>query len=148
MRTRIGAALDSQWLWITARVLVAIVFLSLGLAKLIGLPGSQGQMPSGGQQPEWLLNISTATILIGGAVLIILDKALWLGAAALAIFLILTILTVHGFRAVETPQSTQATYWILEHVALIGGLLAMAIASRFRRRLHAALELYCGVSER
>ena len=148
MRTRIGSALDSQWLWITARVLVAIVFLSSGLAKLIDLPGNQGQMPSGGLQPAWLLNISTATILIGGAVLIILDKALWLGAAALVAFLLLTSLIVHGLQAPEAPQAAQAMYWGLEHISLIGGLLATAIASRYRRRLHMALELYCGVSKR
>jgi len=148
MRTRIGSALDSQWLWITARVLVAIVFLSSGLAKLIGLPGSQGQMPSVGLQPEWLLNISTAAVLIGGAVLIILDKALWLGTAALGAFLLLTHLIVHCLQTPEASQVTQAIYEGLEHISLIGGLLATAIASRHRRRLHMALELYCGVSKR
>lgn len=148
MRTRIGSALDSRWLWITARVLVAIVFLSSGLAKLIELPGSQGQMPPVGVQPEWLLNISTATILIGGAVLIILDKALWLGAAALVTFFLLTSLIPRCFQAPEAPQVTQAMYGGLEHISLIGGLLATAIASRYRRRLHMALELYCGVSKR
>lgn len=148
MRQRIGHALDGRWLWITARILIAVVFLSSGMAKLIDFPGALAEMRAAGLQPAWLFNILTATVLIGGSVLVLLDRALWLGAVSLSVFLLLTIAIVHRFWALEEPQATQALYWALEHVSLVGGLVAAAIASRFRKRLQVALELHCGVSQR
>ncbi|WP_286012369.1 DoxX family protein [Achromobacter sp. Marseille-Q4962] len=148
MRHRIGHALDSRWLWVTARILLAVVFLSSGLAKLIDFQGGRAEMRAAGLQPEWFFNAATATVLIAGAALIMLDRALWLGAAVLATFLLLTVPIVHRFWALENAQATQALYWALEHTSLIGGLMAAAIASRFRKRLHVALNVYCGVSQR
>lgn len=135
MRPYIDNALDSRWLWITARILLAVVFLSSGLAKLIDFQGGLADMRAAGLEPDWLFNIATAVVLIGGSVLLLLDRALWLGVGALAVFLALTILVVHRFWALPEPQAKLAMFWALEHVSVIGGLMAAAIASRLRRRL-------------
>ncbi|WYX25323.1 hypothetical protein WJ966_08480 [Achromobacter xylosoxidans] len=39
-------------------------------------------------------------------------------------------------------------HWALKDAALIGGLMAAAIADRLRQRLRTALELYAGVPPR
>ncbi len=135
MRTFIDNALDSRWLWITARILLVVVFLSSGLAKLIDFQGGLAEMRAAGLEPDWLFNIATIVVLIGGSVLLLLDRALWLGAGALAVFLLLTILVVHRFWALPEPQAKEAMFWALEHTTVIGGLIAAAIASRLRRRL-------------
>ncbi|HBN8606916.1 TPA: DoxX family protein [Pseudomonas aeruginosa] len=135
MRNIVDKTLDSRWLWIGARVLLAVVFLSSGLAKLLDFQGGLAEMRAAGLEPDWLFNIATIAVLLGGSVLLLLDRALWLGAGALAMFLMLTILVVHRFWALPEPQAQAAMFWALEHISLIGGLVAAAIASRLRRQL-------------
>lgn len=135
MRNIVDKTLDSRWLWIGARVLLAVVFLSSGLAKLLDFQGVLAEMRAAGLEPDWLFNIATIAVLLGGSVLLLLDRALWLGAGALAMFLMLTILVVHRFWALPEPQAQAAMFWALEHISLIGGLVAAAIASRLRRQL-------------
>lgn len=135
MRNIVDTTLDSRWLWIGARVLLAVVFLSSGLAKLLDFQGGLAEMRAAGLEPDWLFNIATIAVLLGGSVLLLLDRALWLGAGALAVFLLLTILVVHHFWALPEAQARTAMFWALEHVSLIGGLVATAIASRLRRKL-------------
>lgn len=135
MRNIVDKTLDSRWLWIGARILLAVVFLSSGLAKLLDFQGGLAEMRAAGLEPDWLFNIATIAVLLGGSVLLLLDRALWLGAGALAVFLLLTILVVHHFWALLEPQARPAMFWALEHISLIGGLVAAAIASRLRRQL-------------
>ncbi|TFL11310.1 DoxX family protein [Pusillimonas caeni] len=138
MHNLIDDVLDSRWLWITARLLLAVVFLSSGLAKLIDFQGGLAEMRAAGLEPAGLFNIATAVVLIGGSALLVLDRVLWAGAGALALFLLLTILVVHRFWALPEPLAKQAMFWALEHITVIGGLTAAAVASRARRRLRAA----------
>lgn len=135
MRNIVDTTLDSRWLWIGARVLLAVVFLSSGLAKLLDFQGGLAEMRAAGLEPDWLFNIATIAVLLGGSVLLVLDRALWLGTGALAVFLLLTILVVHHFWALPEAQARPAMFWALEHVSLIGGLVAAAIASHLRRQL-------------
>ncbi|MFC0225480.1 DoxX family protein [Serratia aquatilis] len=133
----IGTTLDSRWLWLSARLLLSVVFLSSGLAKLIDFEAGLNEMRAAGLQPYWLFNIATILILLTGSVLLLLDRALWLGAGALSLFLASTILIVHRFWALPQPDAQLALLWALEHTSMIGGLIAVAIASRLRKRLKA-----------
>lgn len=135
MQNIVDKTLDSRWLWIVARILLAVVFLSSGLAKLLDFQGGLAEMRAAGLEPDWLFNIATIAVLLGGSILLLLDRALALGIGALAVFLVLTILVVHRFWALPQPQAQAAMFWALEHISLVGGLVAAAIASRLRRRL-------------
>lgn len=135
MQNIVDKTLDSRWLWIVARILLAVVFLSSGLAKLLDFQGGLAEMRAAGLEPDWLFNMATIAVLLGGSVLLLLDRALALGIGALAVFLVLTILVVHRFWALPQPQAQAAMFWALEHISLVGGLVAGAIASRLRRRL-------------
>ncbi|MDI9674812.1 DoxX family protein, partial [Pseudomonas aeruginosa] len=70
-----------------------------------------------------------------GSALVLLDRKLWLGAGALAVFLLLTILIVHTFWSKTGVEAKLAMFFALEHIAVIGGLIATAIASAQRQRL-------------
>lgn len=132
----IDTILRSNWLWLIARLLLAVVFLSSGLAKIIDVQGSLAEMRAAGLNPAWLFNTATAAILLAGSALLLLDRALWLGAGALGVFLALTIVVVHRFWALPEPGAEQALFWALEHTSVIGGLIAAAIASRLRILAH------------
>lgn len=138
MRGMIGSLLESRGLWLTARVLVVVVFAASGLAKLIDFDGGVAEMRAAGLEPAALFNVAVASTLLAGSVLVLLDKALWLGAGALATFLVLTIVLVHTFWNLPEPQAQYALFFALEHTTVVGGLMALAIASHLRRRLAAA----------
>ncbi len=137
MQPLLHAVLGSDTLWLIARILLSVVFLASGLAKLIDFHGGRAEMRAAGLKPDWLFNLFTAVTLLTGAGLILLDRAVWLGAGALAVFLVLTIVVVHRFWALRGPQAKQALYWALEHASLIGGLIAAAMVSHDRIRLPA-----------
>lgn len=129
----IDAALESRWLWLLARLLLSVVFLSSGLAKLIDFSGGLAEMRAAGLQPDWLFNLATAAVLLLGAVLLLLGRWVWLAAGMLSVFLLLSIAVVHRFWSLPEPQARQALFFALEHATVIGGLLAAAIAGHGRR---------------
>jgi transmembrane protein len=135
MNSKLSKALESNALWLCARILLAIVFLSGGLAKLILFNEGVAEMRTLGLEPAWLLNLIVGTSLTIGALLILLDRYLCLAAAGLSTFLVLTIVVVHRFWAMEPPQAMLSMYVALEHISLIGGLIGTAIASHFRRTM-------------
>ncbi|WP_230677261.1 DoxX family protein [Pluralibacter gergoviae] len=135
MLKRVESIMELNGIWIIARTLLATVFLSSGAAKMIDFQGGMSEMRAAGLHPDWLFNIVTALLLLISSLFIILDKALWVGMVALSIFLLLTIVVVHRFWNMPQPDSTQAMFWAVEHVSLVGGLLSAAIASRSRRKL-------------
>ena len=136
MRSFVETVLDSRWLWLASRILLAVVFLSSGLAKLLDFQGGMAEMGAAGLTPEWLFNIATIVTLLGGAALLLLDRAVWLAAGVLTIFLLLTIVVVHHFWALPKEQAMPSLYVAMEHLSVIGGLMAAAIASHVRRRQH------------
>jgi len=138
MQRWMESVLESRLLWLIARVLVVVVFASSGLAKLIDFNGGMAEMRHAGLEPAWLFNLAVSTLLLTSVVLILLDCALWLGATALSVFLILTIVVVHHFWSLPEQQAMLSLFFALEHLSVIGGLIAVAIASHLRSQwLHA-----------
>lgn len=135
MLVSIHSMLESRWFWLLTRILMAVVFLSSGLAKLLDFDGGITEMTRAGLAPAALFNWLTIITLLGGSILMLLDRAVWLAAAALATFLLLTIVIVHHFWSLPEPQAISSMHIALEHVSLIGGLFAAAIVSRLRKRL-------------
>lgn len=128
----IDPLLQSDGLWFIARLCLAVVFIASGAAKVLDFRGGVAEMRDAGLKPAVLVNILVAALMLGGSVLILADRALWLAAAALGVFLLLTIVIVHAFWRLQPPQAKLALFFALEHVSVVGGLIAAAIASHFR----------------
>ena len=128
----IESLLQSTWLWFIARLCLAVVFIASGVAKLIDFQGGVAEMRGAGLEPARLFNIAVAALMLAGSILILLDRAVWLAAAALAVFLVLTICIVDAFWRRPEQQAKLALFFALEHVSVIGGLFAAAIASHYR----------------
>lgn len=122
-------------LWVLARVLMAVVFLASGLAKLIDFQGGVAEMRAAGLEPAVLVNVLVALYMLLASALLILDRYLMLGAGLLISFLLLSILIVHRFWALAEPEAHLALLFALEHISLAGGLLALALASGWRKQL-------------
>ncbi|MCH1924200.1 DoxX family protein [Shewanella sp. C32] len=131
----IDSLLTNYWFWLLARVLLSVVFLSSGLAKLLDFQGGMNEMQQAGLSPTWLFNVLTIVTLLTGSVLLLLDRAIWLGAAILIAFLLLSIVIVHHFWSLPEAQAMTSLYVALEHMSVIGGLMAASIASQLRKKI-------------
>jgi len=145
MQRLIQSTLESNGLWWLARLCLVVVFVSSGLAKLIDIDGGMSEMRAAGLEPALLFNLVVAVTLLSGALLILLDRLVWLGAGALAVFLALTIIVVHTFWNLPESEATVSMFFALEHASLIGGLIATAIASHLRQQLIALSRIGAGV---
>ena len=134
----IKLSLESQWLWIISRCCLALLFFSLGLSKVLDVETGFQEMQAAGLEPAWLFNYASALILLVGTYSILFDRHLWLGTGLLSIFLILTIMIVHTFWNMSGLQAQISLYFALEHIAVIGGLISISIASHFRKQLQDA----------
>lgn len=132
MPSGIAKILESNMLWLIARLLISVLFISSGLAKVFDYENSLAEMRSAGLNPDWFFNISSAFVMLAGSILLLANRLLWLGTGALAIFLFLTIVVVHTFWSYTGEQAQIALFWAIEHVSVIGGLMAVAIAGHFR----------------
>ena len=116
-----------------ARIALTFPFWGSGLSKLIRFDAGVAEMTQFGLQPAAIFNVATIIVQLGGSLLIITNRYVWLGAGALGIFTALTIILVHHFWAMtEEPFRTIAFHTATEHVGMIGGLLAISILAARR----------------
>jgi len=129
----ISAILRAPATAFVGRLLLVFMFLGSGVSKLLDFSGAQAEMAHFGLQPAAAYAAATiATQLIGSA-LILLNRATWLGAGALAIFTLLTIPIVHHFWTMDGEQGQMEFYVAIEHLAVVGGMiLAAVLAERGR----------------
>jgi transmembrane protein len=121
---------SSGWFGTLARILLTFMYWGSGLSKLIDFNGGVAEMRYFGLEPAVLFNIAVIITQLGGSALIILNRHVWLGAGALAIFTALTIPIAHNFWAMEEPMKTLEFYVVMEHITVIGAMMVMAWKSR------------------
>lgn len=115
---------------IAARSLLTAPFWISGLSKLIHFDSGVAEMARAGLEPAVAFNLATIATQLLGSALVITGRRTWIGAFALGVFTGLTILLVHRFWVMtEEPFRTIAFHTSVEHVGIIGGLLAVAVLS-------------------
>ena len=127
--------LDWDGTWLLARLALVGAYLLGGLVKLLDWPGAVAEQAHFGLTPPALWAALTILVELVGPLLILLDRALWLGAGALGVFTVLAALIANDFWTRAGPERFMATNAFFEHVGLVGGFVLAAIISRMRRRL-------------
>jgi len=130
----IQSLLESRALLLLGRILLTFMFWASGLVKLFDFQGGVAEMSHFGLEPAWLFNVLTVIVQLGGSLLIICNRAAWLGAGALAVFTALTIPLAHPFWTMEGETALHEMLVVLEHVTVIGGLVVAAILGHRVRR--------------
>jgi len=125
----VSAILENKASYAVARVLLTLPFWASGLAKLIDFQGGAAEMEHYGFTPGAIFNIAVIIVQLGGSLLVILNRAAWLGAGALGVFTALTILLVHTFWTKEGESAMISMFFALEHIGMIGGLILATILS-------------------
>jgi len=130
----IAAFLDSGIGWFLARLVLTFVFWGAGIAHLVDFQASVAELRTLKLEPAPIMNVILVVTLLGGSILILLDRWLWLGAGILSGFLVVAIVIAHPFWTMVEPARTLNFRVATEHVSLIGGFMALSVASRWRKR--------------
>lgn len=134
MTRSINTILESRALWFLARLMLIVIFISSGLAKLIDFDGGIAEMRAAGLEPPVVYNILSVIVLLSGTVLILADRLVWLAAVLLTGFMAGTILVVHTFWRETAEGQMISLYFAFEHITVIGGLIITAVCSHLRRQ--------------
>lgn len=132
MPRMIAAILDSGAGWFVARLVLTFVFWGAGIGHLVDFKASVAEMKAHGLEPAAVMNILLVVTLLLGSLLILLDRWLWLGCGILSGFLVVAIVIAHPFWTMAEPERTMHFRVAVEHISLIGGFMALAIAGRLR----------------
>ena len=131
MDSFIANALTHPATIVIANIVLTFVFWMAGLFGLFNFRAIVQEMVDVNLPAPHLFAVATIATQLAGSALIITNMGGlgWLGAGALAVFLILTIPIGHPFWKYPEPKRTHEFHIALEHVTVVGGLMMAAILS-------------------
>lgn len=120
--------------WFLARLALVGAYLLGGAAKLGDWPAAVAEQAHFGLHPPALWAALTIAVELLGSLLILLDRAVWLGAGMLGVFTVLAAIVANDFWTMAGPDRFMATNAFFEHLGLAGGFVLVALLSGLRRR--------------
>jgi transmembrane protein len=124
-----GRLLSFHALELMARLALAAPFVVSGSAKLMNFTGAAGEVAGLGLQPAGPIAAAIILTQPSGSTLFMTRSFCWLGAGVLAAFTVLATLLAHSFWSFDGPDRGHQKATFFEHVAIIGGFAAAAIAA-------------------
>ena len=126
----VGVFARSRAVFVAAALLATSVFWWSGSMKALDFTATLGEMAHFGLKPPALFAIGTIALQLGGSALVVFGgRWAWIGAAALALFTLSTIPLAHDFWNMSGHEAFLEKIIAQEHLSVIGGLLAAAIAA-------------------
>ena len=112
-----------------ARVLLAAIFILVGVRKIGDFSGTRAMMAARGMSATALLLSCTILIEVGGGLAVLLGYKARLAALLLFLFLIPTTLIFHtAFGGSFPPEQIRLQQvMVLKNLAIMGGLLTIAV---------------------
>ncbi|SRR5258708_11957163 len=124
----IAALLRAPWLALLARTALVSAYLWGGLVKLSAFSAAVAELNHFGVEPAAPLAALTIVVELGGSVLIIFGRGIWLAAGALGVFTLMAAFVANRFWEGGDPAGQMAALnAFLEHIGLIGGFMLVAI---------------------
>jgi uncharacterized membrane protein YphA (DoxX/SURF4 family) len=133
----VGAILGWRATWFLARLALSSAYLIGGLNKAIDFPGAVAEQAHFGLQPAWAWAIVTIIVELGGSLLLIWGRLVWLAAGALGVLTAIAMFVANNFWAMEGQARFMAMNAFFEHLGLIAAfaLAAMVTANTGRREV-------------
>jgi uncharacterized membrane protein YphA (DoxX/SURF4 family) len=122
-----GLIESSAGVALALRAALASPFLASGLLKLVDWNSALAEFAGLG---IWAPQFTVAAVIltqICGSLLLLTSRGAWLGAGMLAVFTMLATLIAHPFWLLEGADRVRQLTTFLEHVAIVGGLAAVAL---------------------
>lgn len=112
-----------------ARVALVSAYLIGGVQKLLDFPGAVAEQAHFGLQPAWLWAVAAIAVELGGSVLVIVGRWVWLGAGGLGVLTAVAMITANDFWAKTGHDRFIATNSFFEHLGLIAALVLVCVLS-------------------
>jgi uncharacterized membrane protein YphA (DoxX/SURF4 family) len=110
-----------------ARGALVSAFLLGGIQKLVDFPGAIAEQAHFGLQPARLWAAAAVIVEIGGSILVIFGRWVWLGAGGLGVLTAIAMLTANNFWALTGHDRFMAVNSFFEHLGLIAGLILTCV---------------------
>jgi uncharacterized membrane protein YphA (DoxX/SURF4 family) len=114
-------------LWHAARLALVSAYIIGGFAKLFDFAGAVAEQEKFGLHPAWLWAGAAIMVELGGSLLIVINRFVWLGAGGLGVLTFVAMLTANAFWTLGGHERFMATNAFFEHLGLIAGLVIVAI---------------------
>jgi putative oxidoreductase len=115
-----------KYLHLSARGLLALIFVISGLGKLAAFNQTKEFMGASGLPFPGLLLITTIAIEVIGGVCLLIGYKTKLSAAGLVAFLVPVTLVIHASHLADPAQAQMQLMETLKNLAIMGGLLSLA----------------------
>ena len=125
----VATVLSWSWLAVAARVALVSAFLIGGVQKAVDFSGAIAEQAHFGLEPASLWATAAIIVEIGGSVLVILGRCVWLGAGGLGVLTAVAMLTANDFWAKVGHDRFLTVNAFFEHLGLIAGLVLVSILS-------------------
>ncbi|MCC8937528.1 DoxX family protein [Bradyrhizobium sp. Arg68] len=109
------------------RVALVSAFLIGGIQKLAEFPAAVAEQAHFGLQPAWLWAAAAIVVELGGSILVVVGRCVWLGAGSLGVLTAVSMLVANNFWAQSGHDRFVATNAFFEHLGLIAGLVLVTI---------------------
>ncbi|WP_373089060.1 DoxX family protein [Sneathiella sp.] len=121
--------------YLIARIFLAAVFLYSGAIKATDWSGSLTEVTALALPLPELSLALTIIVQIAGGIALISGRYIILAAGALAVFTVFATLLAHDFWNYSELQQQRQLTTALEHLAIIGGFILIALSGPGRYRL-------------
>ncbi|MBR1202925.1 MULTISPECIES: DoxX family protein [unclassified Bradyrhizobium] len=125
----IAVILSWPWLLPIARGGLVSAFLIGGIQKLADFPAAVAEQAHFGLQPAWLWAVAAIVVELGGSLLVIANRLVWLGAGGLGVLTFVAMLTANAFWLSAGHERFMAINAFFEHLGLIAGLVVVTICA-------------------
>ena len=130
----VARLLDNPVTLFVARLWITLPFLVSGLTKLLYWQAGDAEMLKVGLHPAWAFNAAVLVTQLGGSLLIITNRSLWLGAGALGVFTVLTNFIAHRFWEFSGDARAAQLNSFLEHWTMSAAFILVVVVYLRDRR--------------
>jgi uncharacterized membrane protein YphA (DoxX/SURF4 family) len=128
----IDAILAWRGTWLLARVGLVAAYVLGGVVKLMDFPAAVAEQEQFGLHPGALWAAVTIVVELGGSLLVLSGRHVWLGAGALGVLTAVASIVANDFWALEGQARFAAMNSFFEHIGLIAGFAMVAMLARDR----------------
>jgi uncharacterized membrane protein YphA (DoxX/SURF4 family) len=128
----INAILGWSGTWLVARIGLTAAYGLGGFVKLMDFPAAVAEQEHFGLHPGALWAAVTIVVELGGSLLVLSGRYVWLGAGALAVLTVVASVVANDFWALEGQARFAAMNSFFEHIGLIAGFAMVAMLARDR----------------
>jgi uncharacterized membrane protein YphA (DoxX/SURF4 family) len=112
-----------------ARIALTSAYLLGGLTKLADFPAAVAEQEHFGLYPGAVWAVLAIIVELGGSVLVISGRLVWLGAGSLGVLTAIACLVADHFWTLEGQARVMALNGFFEHIGLVAGFVLVALTT-------------------